>query len=516
VDNIGSGNVSHTRVAHDEVVTTTLPIYKLFENGSFEFDTRSIKDEKSFRRFLDRDDADLKLLPVEVPGSPKVRFRIFDTPGLNDTNGDDLKNIASTMSALSEVGHLNLVIIMDKHYDTLTASQKDAFEAYLDLFEDLKGLIVIVHTHSPNKCRIPGMNILHDKKLKGRSEFYNNVMGREVPTKRIDCDQSETGPVHKCMTLNAIREILEMAKVKAAVTLNTTRVRKTRTMVSVDRRVHTTYTTKLKENDDNLVKCRIEHQQRIIESQVLTAETLKLIVESQNLAPKFDHTERKIKKLKEEIAEHDTDELLPLFESRFDEQVNFFGWFHDLAGRSNHEHTMHFPEQEHTIDKIDVAQQEIKVLDQTGGEAKKSWSVRFKRHRFKTGYYHAVLKMKKSTKHKADIEKWKADLERGEAEKDRLTKDLENMKQKLDALKAQGTIVSTDLPSNSVDGLKDEIEICRQIIDVTAARTLSLKLFVELAQADVYQGGHPIDAEARLGNFLRERFENAQSLPDSE
>ncbi|KAK3820270.1 MAG: hypothetical protein J3Q66DRAFT_439288 [Benniella sp.] len=511
--NIGSGNLSHTEVVHCEVVTTTLPIYKLFEDDGFEFNTRSIKDERSFKRFLGRDD-DLKLRPVEIPGSPKVQFRIFDTPGLNDTNGKDMKNIANTFSALSEVGHLNLIIIMDSHNVPLIPSLKDAFKTYFDLFEDLKGLITVVHTHAPNKHRVPGMNARFDDKLKERSECFNQLVGRKIPTKRIDCDPEETGPPNLCMTRNAIREILEMAKVKAAVTLNATRVCKTRTMVNVDRCASDTYKTMLKENVDNLAKCQNEHQKRIIESQKLTAEAQTLIFESQDLITKIYTLERAIKKKKGEIAEYDTDELLPLFEDRFDEQVDFFGWFRDLAGRSYYEHTMDFPEQEYTIDEIDVAQQEIEVLWQSGGRGEKSWSVKFKRHRFKTGYYHVVLKMKKSTKYKVDIEKWKADLEKREAEKDRLMTDLENMKQKSAVLDAQGTILSLDLSLDTAEELKGEIEICREILDVTTAKTLPLKLFMELAAADVYKGGHPIDDAKVLGNFLRRRFENARSQPD--
>jgi hypothetical protein len=303
-----------------------------------------------------------------------------------------------------------------------------------------------------------------------------------------------------------------MAKIKTEVTLNTTRVRKTQTMVNVDRCVSDTYKSRL----DNLAKCQIEHQQRILESQKLTVETQKLIVESQDLTTKIDSLERKIKKRKEEIAEYDTDELLQLFEDRFDEQVDFFGWFRDLAGRSHHEHTMEFPEQEYTIDKIDVAQHKIEVLEQSGGQGEKSWSVRFKRNRYKTGYYHAVLKMKKSTKYKVYIEKWKAVLEKWEAANDHLKKDLENMRKNLEDLKAQGTIVSSDLSLNTAEELKALIETFRKIVDITEAQTLPLKLFIELAEAGVYQEGYLIRDAVVLGNFLRSRFENVRALPESE
>jgi len=452
---IGIGNVSHTQTGCVEDVITTLPIYKVYDENGLEFDSRSIKDEWSFKRFLNRDD-DLELRPVELPGSPKVRFRIFDTPGLNDTNGNDIENIASTFSTLSEVGHLNLIIITDSHHVPLNPSQQDAFKTYFNLFKDLKGLITVVHTHSPNKFRVPGMNIMHDRKLKGRSEFFNQIMGREVPTKRIDCDPNETGPANLCMTRNAIREILEMAKVKAPVTINTTHVYKTPFMVHVDRSVRDAYRAKLNES---LKKCR--------------STTQKLSVE-------IEEVEEEIKDKNKDIDEHDTDEMLPLFEKRFDEEVGFFSWWADLAGRADKLHTMELPDQEYTIDEINVAKKAIHILDETGGCGHKSWNVKFKRDQYSTGYYHAVLKMKKSTRYQKDIEGWRSEVEC-------LKEELKLKKQGLATLESQEAIGSSGNSSNEFVKLMNLIAKSRMIIGIAADETLPLELFMDLAKARVYR-----------------------------
>ncbi|KAK3820262.1 MAG: hypothetical protein J3Q66DRAFT_168723 [Benniella sp.] len=478
IDNkrIGSGNVSETQEPHVDVVTTDLPIYKLFVKGGDEFDASGLIDEKSFKRFLVFDD-DLELRSVEVLGSPMVQFRIIDTPGLNDTNGDDIKNIARTFSTLSEVGYLNMIIILESHHVTLNPAQVETFKTYFKLFEELNGLITIVHTHSPNQFRLPGLNPGHDKKLKERSDFFNRFFGRAVPTLRIDCDLNEKGPAHTCMTRNAIRQILEVAKVKAPVSGNTTQVRKIQRMIDVDKLVHVKYVAKLSEYHK---RCQSE---------------------SQTLTVKIEDIEKKIKKLDDDIRRHDTDELLQLHEDRFDEQVDFFGWFYDLFGRANNEHTMEFPVQKHTIDDIDVAQYGINVLEESGGKGNDFWKMRFKRYQFNTGYYHAVLKTKKSTKFRTEIEEWKS-------ERNRLNMDLEDLetkKQNLGALLGQDVTNSADVSSNDFSELRGLIDNCRDVLDLLAADTLPLDLFMELADEDVYRNNMVEDADA-VEKFLGKKF----------
>ncbi|KAI8349798.1 hypothetical protein B0O80DRAFT_459351 [Mortierella sp. GBAus27b] len=467
---IGNGNESCTQVSHVEVVTTNLPNYQLFEDDK-EFDACRLKDENSFRRFLARD-GDLELRRVDLPRMTPVQFRIFDTPGLNDTNDNDIQNIASTFSSLIQVDYFHLIIITDSHHVPLNPSQKEAFRTYFDLFDDLKGLITIVHTHAPNQYRIPGINTRLDNKLKERSEFFNGIVGRVVPTKRIDCNPDETGPAHMCMTRNAIREILEMATIKAPVAIDATRVRKVKTMLNVDKLAYDAFKIKL---DSDLASCQSN---------------------SEKLTVEIEDIEKNIEAKKEVIAQHDTDELLPIYEERYDEGVNFFSWFQDLGGRAEREHTMDFREQEFVIDNVRIAQQAISILNESGGKGEKSWKVKFKRYKFNAGYYHAVLSTFKRTKHEKDIKQWNSELEE-------LNKALKDKQEEQKGLKEAADLAfrdpweNNDL-SDSFEQLRKRIIDYRRMLDITSDRTLPVDLFLELAEAEVYHPSNIVASDKAL------------------
>jgi len=462
---IGYGNESHTKGVRVEVVSTTLPVYKLYDrkDGNREFDTSRLKDERSFKKFLARDD-DLELRPEEVPGSTKVRFRIFDTPGLNDTTmEDDITNIAKIFPALSKIDNFHLIVVMDSHHVPLFPSQKSAFTTCFDLFEDFKSLMMVVHTKSPNHHRFPGLNKFFDTKLSQRSEFFNRIAGRDVPTKRIDCDLEETGPAHLCMTRNAIREILEIATIKPPVAKKMALVRKMPTMIAVDRKLHKICDREL---EFTLQLCQTE---------------------SGKLKMDIKLTEWEIEKKKKLLREHDTDDLLLLSEKRFDEGGGPINWIKDrFGGQADQEHTMELLEQDHTIDNLTVAHQEIEVLDQKGGRGETSWSVRFKRHAFKPGYYHVVLSTYKRTKFRKEVGQWKWEL-------DQWNKALKRSKEERDALNEVVENKAIESPEKSFTSRP--YDLCnkavgyRKILDFTEAETLSLDLFLRLVDAGVYQGG---------------------------
>ncbi|KAF9944650.1 hypothetical protein BGZ65_011763, partial [Modicella reniformis] len=285
-DRIGIGNESHTQGVHVEEVTTSLPIYRLYDlNDSRELDTSQIKDEKAFKTLLVRED-DLELRAEEVPGSKLVRFRIFDTPGLDDTNGNDIQNIARIFSALATVNTFNLIIIVDSHYVPLIPSQKSAFATYFDLFQEWKDLLTIVHTHVPNRHRYPGVNTKLDDKLSERSMFFNQTLGREIPSKRIDCNLEEAGPAHIWLTRNTIREILEIATVKIPVTRERTHVHKLQMMTAIDDIVHRRYEGKL---DPAHKAC----------------DSLRKLSEAAQLALKIEDTKREITRINELLRQYD-------------------------------------------------------------------------------------------------------------------------------------------------------------------------------------------------------------------
>lgn len=477
---IGSGNESCTSNVHVEVVTTSLPIYRLYDldDDNREFDTSRIKDEKAFKKFLAREDA-LELLADEEPDATKVQFRIFDTPGLDDTKGNDIQNIAKVLSALSGLNELHLVLIMDSHHVPLVQSQKAAFSTYFDLFQRLKDLMTIVHTHVPNQHRFPGTNSKIDRKLKERSEFFNGIAGREVPSKRIDCDLDEEGLVHVCLTRNAIREILEIALIKTPVTVRTTHVHKLPTMIAVDDLVHGRYNVRL----DSVVKAR--------DSRSKLSEAAQLLL-------KIEATKREVEKRTQLLRQHDTDEPILLFEQRFGEEITFIGWFQDLFGRANEVHTMEYSHPEFTIHSVNARQQSIDTLHESGGKGNKHWSVQFKRHPFRPGYYHAVLNMTSSTKYQKEIMRWKSEL-------NAWNKTMDDQIKEHIGLSVVAQQNAGDL-SEDLEQLKSKTCKYEMILDLTGAKTLSVDMFLELANAGVYQGSDVERNANALDAYLAGKF----------
>jgi len=86
----------------------------------------SLKEANATLKKLLVCDENLELRPNKVPGSTTVQFSVFDTPGLDDTNGDDIKDIARTFSALTKTKEFHLILIMDSHAVPLLPTQEDA------------------------------------------------------------------------------------------------------------------------------------------------------------------------------------------------------------------------------------------------------------------------------------------------------------------------------------------------------------------------------------------------------
>ncbi|KAF9939665.1 hypothetical protein BGZ65_009858 [Modicella reniformis] len=446
-----------------EEITTCLPVYKLYDlNDRRELDIShflSENKESAFKKLLVRDD-DLELWEEEIPGSTMVRFRVFDTPGLDDTNGNDVKNIAKTFSALFEAKEFHLVLIMDSHHVPLLNSQERAFKSYFELFEELKGLITIVHTKVPDIHRHP-RNMTVESKLSERSVFFNEIMGREVPSKRIDCDLAETGPVHLCLRRNTIREILEIATIKTPAIMSRTYVHKALVMVPVDRMVHARCMSKL----DEVIKSCEE------------------LDKPQQIALEIQETKDRIKEKERLVSQHDNDDLLQLYEKRFDEEWTVFGWVRD--------HTIEFPAQECTISKKSVIQQSIKMKCENGGEGFKWWEVRFKRTPFQIGYYHVVLSTTRRDKHHKDIEQWKSELGDLRDKLNLQVKEDENQR-------AIATLTSKNL--------KMMRSAYRNITEHTSAKMLTLDVFKELAEAGIYQESDPGRSADALQHHLEKNF----------
>ncbi|KAF9957278.1 hypothetical protein BGZ65_002152 [Modicella reniformis] len=483
---IGNGNKTCTQDVRCEMVTTNLPIYRLYDldDDNREVDISTIlleESEKTFKKLLDREE-DLDLYKEEVPGSTWAQFRFFDTPGLDDTNGNDVQNVAKIFSSLSNVKVFHMILILSSCRVPLTETQVAAYKTYFDLFTELRGLITVIHTNVPNIDRDP-RNMKWKPMLSERSEFFNGVMGGEVPTKKIDCDLTETGPVQICLTQNTIREILEISTVKTPAIMSRTNVRKLPKMTSVDALLHR--------------KCQLKLGPIHKACDALDDKPSQLAI-------KIEDNERIVKQLEKSISKYDTDELLVLFEKRINEELTFRGWCRDLRGFVRL-HEMEFPQQTYTIVQKSELQRSIKKLEESGGENKTYWKLRFKKRSFQSGYYHVVLSTTRRIKYEEDIHQWTL-------ARDRLNEFLLELKNKACTnLNDCSQMNTNDIYfSGKVEELKKGLSIFSQILHYTAEETLPLDLFLELANKGIYRGSDTQSVDA-LEKHLAEKFENERN-----
>ncbi|KAG0220713.1 hypothetical protein B0O80DRAFT_428839 [Mortierella sp. GBAus27b] len=451
---IGLGVSSCTQDVREELVTTTLPVYKVYNrNDNVEFDLSRFlreKSEREFKKLLVWDD-DLELRSEQVPDSSPVQFRFFDTPGLDDTNGHDILNIAKTFSALNRTKEFHLILILGSYAMPLLPSQKDAYKAYFQLLEELRGIITIVHTRVPFIDRHPD-NMEFGPGLLERSRFFDEVMGRKVPAKRIDCNFKETGPVHNFLTKETVREVLVAAKESKSIFIDRTYVHKTRMMAHVDKIVHR--------------RCKSRLDQAKIRGEL---DEFRINEEIEGINVQIEEKEQ-------QIHQHNTDDLVVVYEKKVKEEWSLFRWPKEIM--------LEYPEHDWTIDNVTfLDNQSIELLEQSGGMGEKRWEVRFKRHFFQDGRFHVVLSVTSRKRYHKEIESWRGELE--------------TLKKLLEKLTYELSVRTKEMKVMQV--------VYSGMVEQTLADRLQLDTFMELANAGIYQGSDIEECAERLEGFLMEK-----------
>ncbi|KAF9364478.1 hypothetical protein BGX34_001407 [Mortierella sp. NVP85] len=474
-DRIGKGNKTCTQDVHTETVTTNLPVYRLYDleaDANEELDIFSMFLEESvrtFKKLLERDEG-LMLSPEEMPDSKWARFRIIDTPGLDDTKGNDILNIAKTFSSLSDIDEIHLVLIINSFETPVLSSQEAAYKSYFQVFEELKNLLTIVHTKVPNIHRHPKDTKIGEKLLE-RTTIFNEIAGFEVPAKIIDCNlDEETGLTHVCLTRDTIREILKMATTKTPVLSHRTNVCKPPAMTTVDDALRKKYEQELDSVDKSISALN---------------EAIKLDTQIQKY-------EEDISANNALIQELDTDDLIQVFDKRFDEEWKFSGW------EWVEEHTMEFGPQEFTINRKRVTQQSVNILSEDGGEDEKYWRVRFSRKWVQSGYYHVVLSTTSRNKHKKLIDQWKTEI-------DVLNRTLVPLRELRAVVKHKtGESIDGTDPKEMLMQFQRRLNRCRKMMNHLTSKTLPMELFFQLANSGIYQGSDT--SMKALETYLLEMF----------
>ncbi|KAF9539695.1 hypothetical protein EC957_005112 [Mortierella hygrophila] len=470
---IGTGNVSLTSEPRIEEVVTCLPAYRIYEtnhHGRQEIDVEHHFEGKmlgAFKTLLSRQEG-LELTAERT--IPFSRFRIIDTPGLDDSQGRDIENLGRIFSTLSSLGQLHLVIITDSHDTVLAPGYQAALRTII-----------------------------------------SGIMGRRFPSFKIDCNLQEKRPFHICLTRNIIRDILSTATIKTPVAL-TMQVQKTPPMRAVDQTVYAIYAGYF----SNLEKAC---------ATLDSADRLRL---------EIIQTEAKIATKEEDLQAIDTNELLHLYEVRFDQDWEHFyiikrtllqySTFDYSIGASNLKYpaveilTEHREDEKEADrdDETEADEELVETMEEQGEEedgsmiddvrvmhsgvdiledsevkvseakGKKCWRVLFQRKSYQKGYYHAILSIKSCNKHRKDIDNLKREIHELKVELEKLRRD---RTRRLTELELQGIDITTAVDPKAYESLHRRLSIFGKMMKATKGKFLGLEVFVELALSGVYHGG---------------------------
>ncbi|KAF9351857.1 hypothetical protein BGX26_010190 [Mortierella sp. AD094] len=274
---------------------------------------------------------DVKTIRIPSSESPtQYQFNLFDTPGLNDTYGEDEAHVASIYKALRDAGHIHLVLIAIGKAP-FTPGFQAAIKCYFDMFREFHGIVAFVHTHFDYKY-------LHTKREEVVSHFtakkgtLNKMMGRDAYHFEIDCDIKSTSPIRIGITQNIIRRILSLAPFNQPVAMNRVLMMKSPKMKDMGPKVASFGSYEM---ETQLTSLRSEERD-----------------------------------LKEYIKEYNASDLVMIHESTFHESWRVF--------QLNKDHSMDFPNQEHIIHKKNIFSENVEICEEQGGEDHPYWSIVYK------------------------------------------------------------------------------------------------------------------------------------------
>ncbi|CAO3570339.1 unnamed protein product [Mortierella alpina] len=469
---IGNGHSSTTQGVYSKTVETDLAEYRLLDmatqsalnpmqyvffqpqdnTAGREIDSAELfgGDALHYQRLISRLD-DLRVLQKGTSGEKRCRLCILDTPGLDDTDGRDVNNVAKIVEVLSSSRSVHLVLIMIASTTPLTPELRGTLRTYANIFSEMKGLMAFVHTKCDYRFQHSSDQQHRDFK-RDRILDLEVTMGRRIPSFFIDCNLKEYLPAPTYLRQRSIRSILQLAKFNVPVSLRRMQLCKTQKMADVDQIILDQYQAQL--------EAILKEASRT--DQAITAKEREITA-----------VQYAIRELEENLSTINTDHLELVYEERFDEGWDIWGQREEVEFQS--------PTLDYAIDHMELLEHAIGVKEQVGGVGCRSLRVRFKRNFCRDGLYHVKLYVKRCNMNSREITVKQCELSRCQSS---LAELVEEQQRLLDGGEqhAEGGILA------SRKQLKTQLNQYMDMISRASRHTLHLKLFKALADADVYKG----------------------------
>ncbi|KAF8959186.1 hypothetical protein BGZ46_001820, partial [Entomortierella lignicola] len=464
---IGNGSQSFTTEVTTEHVFTNLPKYRIVEKKTgkpiriAEFFANPDKYEEERNRM-----EGISMEAVVKEDAKVCHFQIFDTPGLDDTKGTDVRHIRKILSDIRAAREIHLVIIMVNSQTHISPGLQDALRTYKNVFSTMRDIMMFLHTKVPNEHQTPE-DTEYWPAVQERIKLLDGIMNQKIPHFIINNRLNERRPVHNCCNYNKILSILQLATFNIPVKVDDMPLHKTEKMIRVDEIV-------------------IQHYKALFEAEDRTCKQLDIAYQ---LKTRIDDAQRSIEELRSFIATHDTDRLVLIHQDRFDENWRY------LHLRD----TIHFEykSQPYKIIHKDVLMFSVKIENEVGGEGHDSWKVDIKRNPFEFGMYHVKLYTREREKYRRQISIRKTQLIVLENELQSLQEQQKlRMQQLRDSNRNSGSsfavgAILDPMSEEAIAGIMSRRARYARILDRISHTTLTWGMYRALDDAKAYEGDIP-------------------------
>ncbi|KAG0203963.1 hypothetical protein BGX28_003931 [Mortierella sp. GBA30] len=481
IDAIGDGCCSKTEEVTSKQVETNFAEYNLIDTSKssrinpmqfVSFQTQDAERQIDIAELLGGSYSEYKKMIARTddlearqnPNSTEATcsLRIFDTPGLDDTKGQDEKIVADILSSLQNAGKIHLVLILIALQTPMTRSLVAALDTYSKIFSEMGKLWAFVFTKVDPWVYHPSEGKF-EKSMASRKRELKHVMGRDIPHFVIDCHLDEDRPAYLFLRQRMIRRILLDVKFNVPVPLTKMQLHKTEKMVQVDKIIVREYQKRLEE-----VEQKYSHMDEAILS----------------IDHKIDKVRYSIREEEEHIHRLDNDDFELIYEHRFEEDWNFKAFREERAFEKD---------LDYVIDHVTVKKSGINIMEEQGGVGTHSWHLRLKRQFLKQGEYHVKLYTKRRNKYQLEIADHKFKLVTYHDTFKNLVSERNNLEGDGEERIAGSTLANRQQ-------LKEERRRCLDMIARANRSTLHLNLFKAIARAGVYEGSYSECAE-KVANF---------------
>ncbi|OIW28705.1 hypothetical protein CONLIGDRAFT_617637 [Coniochaeta ligniaria NRRL 30616] len=206
--NIGHGNLSCTTEVGIYPLATKLRTYHLVDRSG-----RRIRDRK-FSDLVDYTDDDAAAAADEPDHDGRVfRFDLIDTPGLDDSDGNDMEIMANIIGRISEVGYLNALL----YVRSLDKPFNESFNRFYDYLRRCMPMLfsglIIAHTRytvdREDEALAAGRNFKKDRRAAFRKA---TKCSDDLTHNFMDNDPDPEMPFQVVQSFNSCHALLDLAK----------------------------------------------------------------------------------------------------------------------------------------------------------------------------------------------------------------------------------------------------------------------------------------------------------------